>query len=64
MAEIISFKKKASQLRKKKAKGGTLCGNGHHDWQTVKEQQFDSKKGKLVTLFRCTRCGKEKVKAL
>lgn len=63
-AKVISFKKKASAARQKKAKSGTLCRNGHHDWQVLKDQQFDSKQGKLVTVFKCSRCAKQKVKAL
>ncbi len=64
MADIISFDKKRSSARAKKAKGSTLCGNGHHKWQIIDKQVFDSKKGKLVTRYECVRCGKLKVKAL
>jgi hypothetical protein len=31
-----------------------------HKWQVVSERQFDVRHGKLVTLLRCARCGKEK----
>jgi hypothetical protein len=30
----------------------------------VTEKQFDVKQGKLVTLYRCTRCGAQKTRAL
>ncbi len=60
MADILPFKKpKASE----KFKGRTLCKNGFHKWEVVKENQFDSKQGKLVTQYRCKRCGKTKVEA-
>ncbi|WP_337998588.1 hypothetical protein [Hahella chejuensis] len=49
---------------KKKAKGKTLCRNGFHKWEVSKEKQFDVKSGKLVTVYRCARCGEQKVLAL
>ncbi len=64
MADIISLDKKRSDAQAKKAKGNTLCGNGHHKWRIEQGQVFDSKKGKLVTRYKCSRCGKVKVKAL
>ncbi len=62
--KVISFKKKQAEARQKKAKAATLCRNGHHDWQVLKDQKFDSQKGKLVTVFQCAHCKKQKVKAL
>ena len=64
MADIISFEKRRGANAKKKVKGKTLCGNGHHKWRIIKDREFDSKQGKLVTRFECERCGKVKVKAL
>ena len=58
MGEVVQFKKKSL---KEKHKGKTLCKNGFHKWQVVKDKQFDVKAGKLVTIYRCSRCGKEKV---
>ncbi len=53
MADILPFKKpKASE----KHKGKTLCRSGFHKWEIV-DRPFDSKKGRLVTRYRCTRCG-------
>jgi len=57
MAEIIQFKKPTA---KEKHKGKTLCRHGFHKWEAVKERPFDTKKGKLVTAYRCSRCGATK----
>lgn len=59
MADILPFKHPA---KKKPARG--LCQHGHHKWKLWMGKQFDVKAGKLVTVWRCERCGKEKVKAL
>ncbi|MDF1820370.1 MAG: hypothetical protein P1U64_02285 [Alcanivoracaceae bacterium] len=58
MADILPFKKPA---RKKASKG--MCQHGFHKWQIVKDKQFDVKQGRLVTVSRCVRCGKQKVEA-
>lgn len=60
MAEILAFRKPSLKDRHK---GKTLCRHGHHKWQVDKAKQFDTKQGRLVTVYRCARCGKEKVKA-
>lgn len=57
---IIPFKRPSA---KEKHKGNTLCRSGFHKWQLVTERKFDVKQGKLVTQYRCTRCGAEKVEA-
>ncbi len=57
MGEIVKFRKPS--LREK-AEGKTLCKSGFHRWKIVAERKFDVKIGKLVTLRRCERCGKEK----
>jgi len=61
MGEIIKFKKPSL---KEKAEGKTLCKSGFHRWKVVTEKKFDVKQGKLVTLRRCERCGKEQTKFL
>ena len=54
MAEIIPFKKpKPSE----KARGKTLCKRGFHKWIIDKDKRFDSRQGRLVTDYRCERCG-------
>ena len=57
MGEIVKFKKPSLG---EKAEGKTLCKSGFHRWKIVTERKFDVKQGKLVTLRRCERCGKEK----
>jgi hypothetical protein len=61
MADIIPFRKPSP---KEKHRGKTLCRHGHHKWQVDKERQFDVKQGRLVTVYRCSRCGKTRIKAL
>lgn len=54
MSNVIPFKKpKATE----KHKGNTLCRSGFHKWKADGETRFDVKKGKLVSVFRCERCG-------
>jgi hypothetical protein len=57
MAKILTFKKPTAKERNQ---GKTLCLNDFHKWQIVSERKFDVKQGRLVTLYRCRRCGKEK----
>lgn len=60
MAEIIPFRKPSL---KQKHQGKTLCKHGHHKWQVDKAKQFDVKQGKLVTVYRCARCDRTRVKS-
>lgn len=61
MGEIVPFiKKKAAE----KHKGNTLCKRGFHKWEIDKQKQFDTKQGKLVTVYKCKRCGKYKNEAI
>ena len=60
MADILPFRKRSL---KEKHKGKTLCRHGHHKWVVDKEKQFDDKQGKLVTVYRCSRCNEQKVTA-
>jgi len=57
MGDVVQFKKKTAA---DKHKGKTLCRSGFHKWQVKTENKFDVKKGKLVTVSVCIRCGKEK----
>ncbi len=61
MADIIPFRKPKAGV---KSKGNAMCQNGFHKWELVKEQQFDVKQGKLLSLFRCKHCAKTKTQAL
>lgn len=64
MGQVIQFKKPNVKKKvKDEAKGKTLCLNGFHKWETDKKQQFDVKLGKLITVYRCKRCGETKVKS-
>jgi len=60
MADILPFRKPSLQ---DKHKGNTLCRHGHHKWVVDKNKQFDVKQGRLVTIHRCARCGKQRVTA-
>jgi hypothetical protein len=57
VADVLPFKKRSL---KEKAKGRTLCGRGFHKWVVDKQQRFDVKQGRLVTVHRCQRCGATK----
>ena len=60
MADVLPFKKRSL---KQKHKGNTLCRNGHHKWELETDRRFDVKRGKLVTSYRCSRCGSHKNEA-
>ncbi|WP_027329903.1 hypothetical protein [Marinimicrobium agarilyticum] len=57
---IIPFKRPSA---KDKHKGKTLCRSGFHKWKIVTEKKFDVKQGRLVTVYECARCGKQKTTA-
>jgi len=57
VGDIIRFKKPAAAER---AQGKTLCRRGFHKWTVATDSRFDSKQGRLVTLYRCSRCGATK----
>lgn len=61
MGDVIPFKRPSPS---QKYKGKTLCREGFHKWVVAQEKQFDVKQGRLVTLYRCARCGETKVQAL
>jgi hypothetical protein len=51
MGDIVPFSKPKPLLK------NSLCRNGFHKWKVMKENRFDVKLGKLVTAYRCERCG-------
>ncbi len=53
-----SRNKALSTRRKTRAQGVTLCRRGFHRWTDEPKKQFDVKQGKLVSIRRCSRCGK------
>ncbi len=57
MAEIIPFRKPKAPA---KPPDKTLCRSGFHKWKLDKDKVFDVKQGKLVTSYRCERCGAQK----
>lgn len=61
MGDVVKFRRPSLPQR---AQGKTLCRNGFHKWQVVIGRKFDVKRGKLVTLSRCQRCGQEKTELL
>lgn len=58
MGEVIPFTK--PKPAKPAKKSITLCKSGFHRWEVDRDTQFDVKKGKLVTVYRCSRCGATK----
>ncbi|RDH81358.1 MAG: hypothetical protein DIZ80_14795 [endosymbiont of Galathealinum brachiosum] len=60
MGDVIKFKKpKPSE----KHKGNMLCKRNFHKWEIDQEKQFDVKQGRLVTVYKCMRCGIFKTEA-
>ncbi len=60
MGDIVDFRR---PKRAKKHQGNTLCRRGFHKWVVV-NKPFDLKQGKLVTCYRCERCGQEKTESV
>ncbi|WP_290652377.1 hypothetical protein [Aquisalimonas sp.] len=61
MADVISLQRR--QRRQRKREGDTLCRAGRHKWEVVSDSRFDVKQGRLVTVRRCRRCGRERAEA-
>ena len=60
MGDILQFKPVTVKQKKKKGRGKTLCKSGFHKWDVDQKKQFDVKRGRLVTIRRCGRCGATK----
>ncbi|MEJ2360943.1 MAG: hypothetical protein P8Z75_05870 [Gammaproteobacteria bacterium] len=60
MGDVVRFKKPGTQ---EKHKGKMLCRSGFHKWVVDKSKPFSVKAGKLLTVYRCQRCGATKTKA-
>jgi hypothetical protein len=54
MGDVVPFRKRSP---KETARGKTLCQRGFHKWQIENARPFDVKLGRLVTKYRCRRCG-------
>ncbi|MFT5083746.1 MAG: hypothetical protein ACI9Y1_001796 [Lentisphaeria bacterium] len=61
MGDVVDIKKKVAA---DKVKSKTMCRHGFHKWVIKQDKQFDSLRGQLVTIFKCSLCGKEKVELL
>lgn len=60
MSNVVPFKRPKP---KDKHKGKTLCKSGFHKWEVVQVNPFDVKQGKMVTRYRCSRCGATRIEA-
>ena len=60
MSKVVPFKKASQASKKQQARGKTLCRRGFHKWAVDQAKQFDVKRGQLVTMHRCSRCGEVK----
>ncbi|HKK13939.1 MAG TPA: hypothetical protein VKA14_04690 [Gammaproteobacteria bacterium] len=58
MSNVVRFKRPKPAERHR---GNTLCRRGFHKWQPVPATPFDVKDGRLVTRYRCRRCGATRV---
>ncbi|WP_083251381.1 hypothetical protein [Acidihalobacter yilgarnensis] len=58
MGDVIPFKRPSASDTHR---GNTLCRRGFHKWVVEKDRQFDVKQGRLITLYRCSRCGKTRL---
>ena len=61
MGKVVAFRKPSL---KEKHRGNTLCRRGFHKWEVESEKTFDVRQGRLVTSWRCKRCGATKTKAI
>lgn len=62
MGEIIKGKfGKSAKLEK--VKRSSLCEHGHHQWVIDTAKRFDVKQGKLLTVRKCSKCGKIRASA-
>lgn len=53
MTNVIALSKPKASI---KHRGNTLCREGFHRWKPDGTTRFDTKQGRLVTVYRCTRC--------
>jgi hypothetical protein len=60
MGDVIGFKRPKPG---EKNKGRTLCKSGFHKWEVDKAKPFDTKAGKLVSRYVCSRCGSTKTES-
>lgn len=64
MSNVIQLSKtKRKKVKAAKRKGKVLCSSGFHAWVIDNDKVFDSKQGKLVTRYQCSKCGVTKIEA-
>lgn len=63
MADILPFRRPKPAKPMDRAAGRELCKSGFHKWEVLKERTFDVKLGRLVTAWRCARCGATRTEA-
>lgn len=56
MGDIVKFQRPTASA---KNRGRTLCRHNFHKWEVITDNKFDVRAGRLVTVLRCARCGKE-----
>lgn len=61
MGDVIQFKRPTLA---EKHKGKSLCRDGFHKWKVDVAKKFDVKRGQLITVYVCERCGQRKVTAI
>lgn len=54
MTNVLPFKRPRAA---DKHQGNTLCKRGFHKWVAEPSTPFEVKSGKLITRYRCSRCG-------
>jgi hypothetical protein len=54
MGDVVDFRKRRPGER---ARNKTLCREGFHKWEVWQRKQFDVKQGRLITVYKCYRCG-------
>ena len=62
MKKPTDLNKFRKQRRKERGSGSTLCRSGFHQWQDEPKKQFDVKQGQLVSVQRCARCDKTRIR--
>lgn len=56
--ELESKKKKTSELDESQQ----MCRHGFHDWVAKEGMHYDEAAGEEVTVYKCSRCGKERLR--
>jgi hypothetical protein len=60
MGDVVQLKKKKPVEKHRRS---LLYKRNFHQWEIDKERQFDTRQGRLMTLYKCKRCGKTKTEA-